>query len=37
MKRIFFLPIVLLAILTSSCSHDAIDGSGYITLEIKTL
>ena len=27
MKRLFFLPIVLLALLVSSCSEDTIDGS----------
>jgi len=37
MKRIFFLLIVLLAILISSCSEDTIDGSGNLTSDIRNV
>lgn len=37
MKQIFLLPIVVLALLVSSCSHDTIDGSGNLTSEIRNV
>lgn len=37
MKQILFLPILFLAILVSSCSHDTINGSGNLSSEIRTI
>lgn len=37
MKQIFFLPMLFLAILASSCSRDTIYGSGDLTSEIRTI
>ena len=37
MKHIFFLPIVFLAILVSSCSQDSISGSGEMISQSRTV